>query len=179
MTAFGAAPRVTLRHCSAALPLLIAATPAAAGPLLLEHFFNGPLFATGTVENLRDGTKRGITIAMQGSWNGPHGTLVEDIAYSDGEKQHKVWSFEKIGEGRYAGRRADVTRDAEIIEDDKGIVMTYKADTKVPAGLTLNLSFSDRFTPAGPNKVTLRSDVTYFYVSAATLTLTITRKTAP
>jgi hypothetical protein len=33
--------------------------------------------------------------------------LVED--YSDGEKQHRVWRFSKIAEGRYVGqRRADV-----------------------------------------------------------------------
>ena len=168
--------RVTLLHRTLATSLMLAGvSPAAAGPLSLERFFNGPLSATGTVENLRDGTKRDFTIAMQGSWNGPHGTLVEDVAYADGERDHKVWSFEKIGEGRYTGRRADVTQDAEVIEDGQGVGMTYKAETKVPAGLTLNLSFADRFTLVAPNRVTVRSDVTYLYVSAATLTLDITK----
>lgn len=157
--------------------LLAAAPPAEAGPLSLERFFNGPLSATGTVENLRDGTKRDFTIAMQGSWDGPRGTLVEDVAYADGERDHKVWRFERVGEGRYTGRRADVTEDAAVVEDPQGIAMTYKAETKVRAGLTLNLSFSDRFTLVAPNKVLVRSDVTYLYVSAATLTLSITRLT--
>lgn len=149
------------------------AAPAQAGPLSLQAFFNGPLTATGTVENLRDNTRRDVTIAMQGSWTGSTGTLAEDIAYADGERDHKVWTFEKVGEGRYIGRRSDVTKDAEIVEDARGIGMTYKAETKVPAGLTLNLSFADRFTPIGPGKVAVRSDITYFFVSAATMTLTI------
>ena len=171
--------RVTpLRRILATSLLLAGVSPAAAGPLSLERFFNGPLSATGTVENLRDGTRRDFTIAMQGSWNGPHGTLIEDVAYADGERDHKVWSFLKIGEGRYTGRRADVTEDAEIIEDGQGVGMTYKAATKVPAGLTLNLSFADRLTLVAPNRVMVRSDVTYLYVSAATLTLDIT-KTQP
>ena len=166
------------RPLVAALLVLTGAPPAAAGPLSLERFFTGPLTATGTVENLRDGTRRDFTIAMQGRWNGPHGTLVEDVAYADGEKEHKVWSFEKVGDGRYLGRRSDVTRDAAIVEDDAGVAMTYKADTKVPPGLTLNLSFSDRFTLVAPDTVMVRSDVTYFGVSAAALTLRITRKAA-
>ena len=164
-----------LRSTFTAALLLSGACSAEAGPLVLDHFFNGPLSVTGTVENLRDGTKRDFTIAMQGSWNGPRGTLVEDVAYADGERDHKVWEFTKIAEGRYVGRRADVTRDAEIVEDAGGVTMTYKAETKVPAGLTLNLSFSDRFTLVAPNRVSVRSDVTYLFVPAATLTLDITK----
>ena len=158
------------------LPLVLGATPALAGPLSLERFFTGPLTAKGTVENLRDGTKRDFTIAMQGTWVGPRGTLDEDVVYADGEREHKVWTFEKVGEGRYIGRRPDVTQDAEVVEDAQGIGMTYKAETKIPAGLTLNLSFADRMTLTAPNVVAVRSDVTYLYVSAATLTLTITKK---
>lgn len=150
-------------------------TLAQAGPLSLRDFFNGPLTAVGTVENLRDGSRRDFKIDMHGSWSGPHGTLVEDVAYVDGERDHKVWAFEQVSDGHYVGRRADVTKDADVVEDEKGVAMSYKAETKVPAGLTLDLSFSDRFTRVGPNTVVVRSDVTYLFVSAATLTLTITR----
>jgi hypothetical protein len=154
---------------------LLTPTLAQAGPLSLRDFFNGPLTAVGTVENLRDGSRRDFTIDMRGTWTGPRGSLVEDVVYADGERDHKVWAFEQVGDGRYVGRRTDVTKDAEVVEDDKGIAMTYKAETKVPAGLTLDLSFSDRFTRVDPNKVVVRSDVTYMFVSAATMTLTITK----
>ena len=100
------------------------------------------------------------------------------MAYADGERDHKVWSFNKTGEGHYVGQRPDVTTDADVVEDDQGVHMTYKAATKVPPGLTLNLSFSDRFTLVAPDKVVVRSDVSYLFVPAATLTLTITRTPA-
>lgn len=154
------------------------ATEVHAGPLVLRDFFNGPLMAKGTVENLRDGTRRDFTITMLGSWTRSKGTLAEDIAYADGERDRKVWTFDKVGDGRYVGRRPDVTNDADIVEDETGIHMTYKAATKVPAGLTLNLSFDDRLTPVGPDRVAVRSDVTYLFVPAATLTLTITKAPA-
>lgn len=164
-----------LRSTVTAALVLAGARPAEADPLVLDRFFDGPLSAKGTVENLRDGTKRDFTIAMQGHWDGPRGTLVEDVVYADGERDHKVWSFTKTGEGRYTGRRADVTRDADIVEDPQGVTMTYKADTKVPAGLTLDLSFSDRFRLVAPNRVSVRSDVSYLFVPAATVTLDITK----
>ncbi|MDX7952975.1 DUF3833 family protein [Lichenihabitans sp. Uapishka_5] len=178
MLATPAARVTTFRLILAAALCWAFVSPVEAGPLSLERFFNGPLLATGTVENRRDGSRRDFTIAMQGHWSGPHGTLIEDVAYADGERDHKEWQFERVAEGRYVGRRADVTEDAEIVEDDKGVTMTYKADTKVPAGLTLNLSFVDRLTLTTPNTVLVHSDVTYFHVSAATLTLNIIKKAA-
>ena len=162
-----------------ALAATVGGTEAAkAGPLSLEKFFNGPLVAKGTVDNIRDGTKRDFTITMQASWAGPRGTLVEDVAYADGERERKVWTFNKVAEGRFTGRRADVDEDAEVTEDAEGVHVVYKARTPVPAGLTLNLSFDDRLTPVSPTTVRVKSDVSYLFVSAATVTMTITKGAA-
>lgn len=76
--------------------LLTGPAPVRAGALSLESFFRGQMVATGAVENLRDGTRRPFTIAMTASWAGTVGTLSEEVAYADGEKQHKVWSLTKI-----------------------------------------------------------------------------------
>ena len=168
--------RSHIRAATVAVMAAIGGTGAAkAGPLSLEKFFNGPLNAKGTVDNIRDGTKRDFTIAMQASWAGPRGTLVEDVAYADGQRERKVWTFNKVAEGRFTGRRADVEEDAEVTEDAEGVHMVYKAKTPVPAGLTLNLSFDDRLTAVSPTTVRVKSDVSYLFVSAATVTMTITK----
>lgn len=155
--------------------LLTGPAPVRAGALSLESFFRGQMVATGAVENLRDGTRRPFTIAMTASWAGAAGTLSEEVAYADGEKQHKVWSFTKIGAGRFVGRREDLTRDADVVEDSDGVRMTYKANTRVPSGSTLNLSFEDRLTSLSDDTVSVRSDVSYLFIPAARVTMTISR----
>ncbi|MCW6508479.1 DUF3833 family protein [Lichenifustis flavocetrariae] len=163
----------------AGLTTIATATAGEAGPLSLQSFFQGPLTARGTVENLRDGTKRDFVIEMVASWTGPNGTLVEDVAYSDGERERKVWHFEKVGDGRFVGRREDVAEDAEVTEDREGVHMVYKAKTRVPPGLSLNLSFDDRLTPVSPGHVVVRSNVTYLFVDAAKIDMEIVKKVAP
>lgn len=165
----------TLCATSALGLALLSASAALAGPLSLETFFKGRLVAKGKVENLRDNTVRPFTIEMVASWAGPTGTLVEDVAYADGVREHKVWTFEKTGEGRFVGHREDLTRDADVSEDEAGVRMSYKANTKVPSGSTWNLSFEDRLTPVSRDSVTVRSDVSYLFVPAARVTMTITR----
>ena len=157
---------------------LVSIAPVEAGPLSLEDFFRGALVATGAVENLRDGTRRPFTIAMTASWAGPTGTLAEDVAYADGEKQRKVWVFTKTGEGRFVGRRDDLTREAEVVEDAEGVRMSYKANTRIPSGSTLNLSFDDRLSALPDGTVSVRSDVTYLFLPAAHVTMTIKRLSA-
>ena len=53
--------------------------------------------------------------------------------------------------------------------------MSYKANTRVPSGSTLNLSFEDRLTPVSPGLVAVRSDVSFLFLSAARVTMTVTR----
>lgn len=161
--------------CLAILAPLVAGRAAEAGPLSLEQFFRGRLTANGTVENLRQGGTRAFTMDMKASWDGPKGTLVQEVAFADGERQHKVWTFEKIGEGRFVGRRADLTRDADVVEDEKGVRMSYNATTPVPALGTLNLAFEERLTPVSRGVVAMQSDITFLFVSAARVTMTITR----
>lgn len=53
--------------------------------------------------------------------------------------------------------------------------MTYKANTRVPSGSTLNLSFEDRLTSLSDDTVSVRSDVSYLFIPAARVTMTISR----
>lgn len=157
--------------------VLTGAQAACAEPLTLDGFFRGKLTAKGTVENFKDGTHRAFTMDMWARWEGPTGTLVEDVSYVDGAREHKVWTFQKNGPGRYVGHREDVTRDAEVVEDADGIRMSYKANTRLPSGSSYNLAFDDRLTATSPTRVEVRSDVSYLFIPAARVTMTITRDT--
>lgn len=161
-----------------ALSLMACTHAACAGPLSLQDFFRGRLSAKGSVENFKDGTRRDFTMAMSASWTGSKGTLIEDVVYADGQREHKVWSFDKVSDGHFTGTREDLTRDATVVEDAEGIGMSYKANTRLPSGTTLNLAFDDRLTAVSPDVVTVRSDVSYLFIPAARVTMTITRLAA-
>lgn len=164
-----------LSVCVLAVALAGTAESVRAGPLSLETFFQGHLTATGTLENYREKTRRDFTIQMNASWNGGRGTLIEEVAFADGERQHKVWTFDKLGAGRFVGHRDDLTREADVIEDDTGVEMTYKANTRVPSGSTYNLAFEDRLTPVGHDRITVTSDISYLFIPAARITMLITK----
>ena len=87
--------------------------------------------------------------------------------------------FERVSPGHYIGRREDLTRDADVVEDEAGVRMSYKANTPTPGGSTFNLSFEDRLTLNSPGRVTVVSDVTYLFLSAARIAMTITAVTTP
>ena len=149
--------------------------PAQAAPLSLQAFFQGHLTGQGTLENFREGTKRPFTADMEARWSGSRGTLVQEIAFADGERQHRVWTFDKVGPGRFTGQREDLTRTAEVTEDGDGVRMVYKANTRVPSGSTFNLAFDDRMTPVSPTTLRVKSDISYLFLSVAEITMTITR----
>lgn len=148
---------------------------ASAEPLTLEGFFQGKLAAKGTIENFKEGTHRDFTMAMTASWSGAKGTLSEDVSYADGAREHKVWTFDRVAPGHYVGHREDVTRDADVFEDADGVHMSYKANTRLPSGSTYNLAFEDRLTAVSPTVVQVRSDVSYLFIPAARVTMTIIR----
>ena len=157
------------------LAVLTTPSPATANPLLLETFFRGSLLAKGTVENYRERTTRAFTMKMAASWSGSRGTLTEDLLYADGERQHKVWTFDRTSEGHFVGHREDLTKDAEVIEDDRGVRMSYKAETRLSSGSTYDLSFEDRLTAVSDDVVDARSAVSWLLIPAGEVTMTITK----
>ena len=158
------------------LPLAAAPSQAAAAKLVLEKFFNGSMTATGAFNNQRDGTKRGMKVAMRGVWDGKALTLREDFVYSDGERDRKTWVFTKTGEGRYTGTREDVIGTADVYQDGDAVRLSYVARVKTAKGGSYDLRFNDVLKLAGPKQVLNTADVTYFVVGVGTVELNIKKR---
>jgi len=73
-------------------------------------FLSGHLTATGQFQNYLDGSTRGVRVDIYGSPDGDAFKLVEDTAYSDGEKHHWVWRFSKSQTRYVAGATASLAR---------------------------------------------------------------------
>lgn len=121
--------------------LMLAAHPARADELVLERFFAGRTKAQGTFSAIT-GTKRTFTVDLTGRWNGRVLTLVEDFRFSDGEKDRKVWRFEKLASGLYRGTREDVRGDTLVTVKGGTATFSYVVDLDPGAGENL-VRFSD------------------------------------
>src|SRR6478672_5688910 len=88
-----------LAGCAAA-PVLEA--EAGAKAFVPEQFFRGPTYAEGEFVNVIDGSRRGVKAIINGRFDGRALTLVEDFAYSDGEKDRKTWVLTKTGPTTYS-----------------------------------------------------------------------------
>ena len=158
------------------LPLFFFDAHAASGKLVLEDFFNGSMTATGVFNNTRDGSKRGMKVAMRGVWDGKALTLREDFVYSDGERDRKTWVFTKTGKGRYVGTREDVIGTADVYGDGDAVRLSYVARVKTAAGGSYDVRFNDVLKLVGPKQVLNTAEVTYFVLGVGNVELNIRKR---
>jgi hypothetical protein len=139
--------------------------------LVLENYFLGKLRGTGTCQDSEHGTRTatfsGIGTLIPGGLR-----LTYDVVFSDGERQHKVWTFMKAGDGHYIGRRDDVVGDAQITQSGDDIHMSYKARVATNGGVK-NVSFDEHFTLTASGTIVNQLTASYLFLSVANSEITI------
>ena len=163
----------------AVLPLFAShadAAQRASNKLVLEDFFKGTMTATGVFNNTRDGSRRRMTVAMRGAWDGKALTLREDFVYDDGERNRKTWVFTKTGEGRYVGRREDVIGTADVYQDGDVVRLSYLARVKTAKGDSYDVRFRDTLAMAGPNAVLNTAALSFYVFDVGTVQMTINKR---
>ncbi|WP_026608433.1 DUF3833 family protein [Methylocapsa acidiphila] len=144
-----AASRFFRRHSftAAVLAASVGASPLSAQEKSrdLATFFSGHLTATGKFQNHLDGSARGVRVDIRGASEGNAFKLIEDTVYSDGQKQHRVWRFLKVAEGRYIGQRADLIGQATVSAQGNKIDIAYRARVPTKDGATHDLDFKEVF----------------------------------
>ena len=68
--------------------------------------------AYGMLQDRSGKVLRRFTVVIRASWAGDTGTLDEDFVWSDGERQKRVWTLRRLGDGRYSGTAGDVVGTA-------------------------------------------------------------------
>lgn len=137
------------------------ATTQALKPFVLENYFAGISTAQGRFTNSITGQVRGMSVALQGFWDGRTLKLVEDFTFDDGEKDRKIWFFEKIAPDRYIGRRDDVVGVAEAQVVGQELRLTYQADVPTAQG-SIRLTFHDTLALQGNGVLLNRAVVSKF-----------------
>lgn len=107
-----------------------------------EIYFDGKVKAWGVFEDRFGKLRRQFTVDIDGSWDGKQLVLDEHFLYSDGEKQRRVWTIEKIDTHTYTGKAGDVIGTAQGRSFGNALRWTYDMDLKVGDGLW-RVSFDD------------------------------------
>lgn len=146
-------------------------------PLILEEFFRGKTIGKGVFESRIAGVTRPFTVYLHGTWNTKTQTLRlrEDFVYDDGERDTKTWFFEKIGNGRYIGQRADVKGPALVQTGSDGALrFSYVAEVPLERGSIL-LRFNDTLKQLDHRTVRNTADVVKGGFRVGTVDLTFSR----
>ena len=151
--------------------------PAPQRALVPEHFFKGRTLATGEFVNTIDGSRRGLTAIIDGSFDGKVLTLVEYFTFSDGEKDKKTWRLTKTGPTTYVGTREDVVGQAQGRLDGPFFRLTYDADVKAK-GTVMTLKFDDVLALEPDGSVLNRAVVSKWGVKIGEVTLRISPRPA-
>lgn len=141
--------------------LVVNTIPSRAANLDLATFFTGHLRASGQFNYFNSGTARGVKVDIRGGPSGGVFKITMNTTFSDGQREVKVWTFRKTGDGRYLGRRADLIGTAAVVVQDHSVSLNYVAKVKNRTGKTYNVAFAEtyQFTSQGKGTSTVRASV--------------------
>jgi Protein of unknown function (DUF3833) len=164
-----------IRLTLASLVAMAATTlTASASDFKLEDYFTGVTHAKGSFSAI-NGVKRVFDVRLKGKFNGELLTLVEDFAYSDGERDRKTWKFTKTGPGRYTGTREDVIGSTTVRISGNTAKFTYLVDLDAGPGQNIVRFYDTMILSADGKTVKNRALVTKYGVPVAKVKVDFTR----
>jgi len=109
----------------------------------MKSYFNGTLEGYGMFQDRSGQVKRRFVVLLKASWVGDTGTLDEEFIWSDGKKERRVWTLNKISANRYEGRADDVIGKAEGVVSGNALHWKYVLKLTVD-NTTYEVDFDDR-----------------------------------
>ncbi len=107
----------------------------------LEKYFIGKTTAWGIFENRQGELVRQFKVSIVGEMQDNELVLTEDFHYANGEQQTRIWRIERLENGGYQGRAADVVGNA--VGEVKGNQLYWAYHLELPVG---DKSYEVKFT---------------------------------
>jgi hypothetical protein len=109
---------------------------------VIEDYFTGKTKAWGIFEDRFGNLRREFVVDITGTWDGKQLILDERFVYSDGEKETRVWTIDKVDDNTYTGIAGGVVGTAQGKSFGNVLNWRYDFDLKVD-GDTWRVHFND------------------------------------
>jgi hypothetical protein len=137
---------------------------------VLEDYFTGKTKAWGMFTDRFGNLKRQFVVDITSTWDGKQLVLDERFVYSDGEREQRVWTIDKVDENTYTGTAGGVVGIAKGRSFGNALNWAYDFDLKVGDG-TLRVHFNDWMFLQPDGVLLNKADISKFGVHLGTVTL--------
>ena len=137
---------------------------------ILEEYFAGKTAAWGIFEDRFGNIRRQFSVDINGTWNGRELILDEHFIYSDGERDQRIWTIEKIDLHTYIGRAGDVIGTAQ--GKAYGNALNWQYDMELKIGKSkIQVHFNDWMFLQSSGVLLNRAKISKFGIELGTVTL--------
>jgi len=140
-----------------------------------EEFFNGTLVAEGVVLSRGGKVNRYFTATIDAQWDKQSGVLDEVFQWNDGERQTRVWRFERVGVRHFQGTAGDVVGTADMRYDGNAVNMEYVLEVPLSNGRTIEVRMDDWLYQTSDNTLINVTEMTKFGFRVGQVVLTMRR----
>jgi len=136
----------------------------------LFEYFEGKSMAWGMVQDYTNKQTRRFEVVIVGSVKENTLTLVEDFVFDDGEKSQRIWTIERLGDGRYQGSADDIIGVATGREVGNALQWQYDFELQMEDS-TVVVSFDDWLYRQDENHVFNLTKIKKFGIEVGKITL--------
>ena len=138
--------------------------------LIIEDYLSGNVKAWGVLQNRSGKVTRQFKADLNGKWDGSQLTLDEIFNWTDGEKQKRQWTINKIDENYYEGTASDVVGTAKGFSYGPAFKFEYVLLVPVK-GREIKITFDDWIFKQDDKVAINRATMTKFGIKVAELTV--------
>ena len=138
--------------------------------LIIEDYLSGNVKAWGVLQNRSGKVTRQFKADLNGKWDGSKLILDEVFNWTDGEKQNRQWTINKIDEHNYEGTASDVVGKAKGYSYGPAFKFEYVLLVPVK-GKNIKITFDDWIFKQDNRVAINRATMTKFGFKVAELTV--------
>jgi hypothetical protein len=136
----------------------------------IAEYFTGTTRAWGMVQDYSGEVQRRFTVDIQGSYENNTLTLDEDFVFSDGETDHRIWTFERVDEHNWIGTANDVEGEVEARQYGHAFHMRYPLEIEV-SGRMITFTMDDWMYLQPDGRLINRTSMRKFGLTLGQITL--------
>ena len=138
--------------------------------LIIEEYLSGNVKAWGILQNRSGKVTRQFKADLNGKWDGSQLILDEIFNWTDGEKQTRQWTINKIDENHYEGTASDVVGIAKGFSYGPAFKFEYVLLVPIK-GKEIKITFDDWIFKQDDRVAINRATMTKFGFKVAELTV--------